>query len=209
MSDQPEAPAPSGWSDPPPADAVTGVVAAPENPAKRAYKKDQIEQRRRSVFRLKQMGMSRTQIADTLHCHRNTIANDMKELEKQRRDIVIDAEGFSELGGAIMALDSIYEQAMADVLSARAGSSERNSLLRTAMNAQLEKTRMMQEAGVIPKVADQLHLTGAVELLKLPTDALMKRRAEIIQQLASIEGVPVPAGALERLVPADVIEMSK
>lgn len=164
---------------------------------------EQIAQRRVRVQKMSSMGMTVGQIADSLKVHRNTITTDLREIRNSQRKRVVDAEGFDELGEAITTLEEIERQAMLDVMAAKAGTSERNQLLRTAMTARLERTSLLQESGVIPKIADQLELSGMVEVLRLPTDALAQRRREIVARLREVdERGPVPQEPTLLLPPA-------
>jgi hypothetical protein len=140
-------------------------------------------QRRAKVARYAQMGMTIGQIATAVRAHRNTVSNDLRAIEEMRRARIVSAEGFNELGKAVEDLETIERMAMESALAVDRKSTERNSFLRTAMTARLERTRVLQEAGVIPKVAEQLQLSGALEILKQPTNELLKRKREILAQL--------------------------
>jgi DNA-binding CsgD family transcriptional regulator len=144
-------------------------------------KQDRIEIRREKVKKCLRLGMTYTQIAQTLRVHKNTVVTDVKHVRGENRERAVNAEAYDEIGDHVASLEEAERLAMIDYHACRPGDAKRNSFLRTAMQARGEKIQLQQSVGVIPKVADNLNITGAMEIMKMPDDALERRLEEIKQ----------------------------
>jgi len=148
-----------------------------------ATKQEQIDMRREKVKKCIRLGMTYQMAADALKVHKNTIVSDMKAIKDEDRSKVVNAEAYTEIGAHIAKLDESERLAMMDYHACQPGDAKRNSFLRTAMQATAEKIQLQQQAGMIPKVADNLNITGMMEVMKLPDDALERRLQELKQTL--------------------------
>jgi len=159
-----------------------------ENPS--SDDEDLEEQGRRAKIRRSiRQGLTVPEIAKIHSIPLSVVQSDIRALKKATREEILNAEGYDELGDAVEALREIESLALLEMIGARAGSSERNACLRTALQARKERTTLLQDAGIIPKVADKLDIQAIVGILELPTDQLEEKRKEIVRRLQMVDEI--------------------
>ena len=151
--------------------------------------KAQLEERRAKVWELLVRGVSQTTIAEMLGVHRNTVANDVKELRKNHREDVKDADVHDELGDTVAKYDEIFKYAMAEYSTADKPR-ERAQFMDKALAALDKKTRLMVETGVLPKAAQEI--TGkmvieGVEITKASLEELRGLKSRMLNRLSSLQ----------------------
>jgi orotate phosphoribosyltransferase-like protein len=142
-------------------------------------------ERRMLVFRMKMRGLKHEAIARELNVTTRTVTRDAKWIKDHMREVAASVDKFEELGEAMASLEEISKEAMYQFSEAEKAS-EKNSFLVTAMNATNQRIKMMMEAGIIDKAATDVNLT--LDLSKMTTDELEKKRAEVMSRLATQPG---------------------
>jgi DNA-binding CsgD family transcriptional regulator len=137
------------------------------------------------VFRMKMRGLSHATIARELDVNPKTITRDAKWIREHMREVAASVDKYEELGEAMASLQEIAKEAMYQFNEAEK-SAEKNSFLVTALNATERRIKMMMEAGIIDKAATDVNLS--LDLSKMTTDELEKRRAEVMSRLATQPG---------------------
>lgn len=124
-----------------------------------------IEDRRRQVFELMLRGISETVIARQFGVHRNTIVNDVREIRRQNRRKMEEAQrdSLSEIGKMVGEFDEIMKIAMFEAASAkRVGG--KAMMLGVALKALVERSRLLIETGILPSAAIEMKGEIAVRL---------------------------------------------
>lgn len=145
-------------------------------------------ERRMLVFRMKMRGLGHAAIARELDRNPKTITRDAKWLKEHMREVAASVDKYEELGEAMASLQEISKEAMYQ-FNETEKPSEKNSFLVTALNATNQRIKMMMEAGIIDKAATDVNLT--LDLSKLTTNELEKKRAEVMSRLATLPGSSV------------------
>lgn len=142
-------------------------------------------ERRLEVYRLQMRGIRPTEIANELGVSMKTIRRDRKWLDTHLREVALNADRFKELGDTMEVLKEIEQEAlyhMAETENAHA----KNQYLVTAMNAREKRTRLMMDAGVIPKASEEVNLHVG-EMAKMSVEELVQRRARVVAELQALE----------------------
>jgi FixJ family two-component response regulator len=137
------------------------------------------------VFRMKVRGLTHASIARELDVNPKTITRDAKWIKEHMREVAASVDKYEELGEAMASLQEISKEAMYQ-FNETEKASEKNSFLVTALNATNQRIKMMMEAGIIDKAATDVNLS--LDLSKLTTDELEKKRAEVMSRLATQPG---------------------
>jgi FixJ family two-component response regulator len=137
------------------------------------------------VFRMKMRGLTHASIARELDVNPKTITRDAKWIKEHMREVAASVDKYEELGEAMASLQEISKEAMYQ-FNETEKASEKNSFLVTALNATNQRIKMMMEAGIIDKAATDVNLS--LDLSKLTTDELEKKRAEVMSRLATQPG---------------------
>jgi FixJ family two-component response regulator len=143
------------------------------------------QERRMLVFRMKMRGLTHASIARELDVNPKTITRDAKWIKEHMREVAASVDKYEELGEAMASLQEISKEAMYQ-FNETEKASEKNSFLVTALNATNQRIKMMMEAGIIDKAATDVNLS--LDLSKLTTDELEKKRAEVMSRLATQPG---------------------
>lgn len=152
--------------------------------------KEDIADRRKTVWEMLVRGIPQVVIASTLNVHRNTIANDVKELRKQHREQVKDTDVHETLGDSVAKFDEIFKYAMHEYSTADK-SREKAQFLEKAISAMDKKTRLLVETGVLPKAAQEI--TGkmfveGVDVTKASLQELRTLKNRMMGQLHAMSG---------------------
>lgn len=142
-------------------------------------------ERRLEVFRLQMRGIRPTEIARELGVSLKTIRKDRRWLEAHLREVALNADRFKEIGEAMEVLKEVEQEAlyhMAETENAHA----KNQYLQTAMNARVNRTKMMMDAGIIPKASEDVNLHVG-EMAKMSVEELVQRRARVVADLQDME----------------------
>ena len=134
------------------------------------------------VFRMKMRGLNHAAIARELDVNPKTITRDAKWIKEHMREVAASVDKYEELGEAMASLQEISKEAMYQ-FNETEKASEKNSFLVTALNATNQRIKMMMEAGIIDKATTDINLS--LDLSKLTTDELEKKRAEVMSRLAT------------------------
>jgi len=140
------------------------------------------KERRMLVFRMKMRGLTHAAIARELDVNSKTITRDAKWIKEHMREVAASVDKYEELGEAMASLQEISKEAMYQ-FNETEKASEKNSFLVTALNATNQRIKMMMEAGIIDKATTDINLS--LDLSKLTTDELEKKRAEVMSRLAT------------------------
>lgn len=115
------------------------------------------EERQKQVAELKNRGWSNTGISKVLGISRNTIAQDLKELDEQSKKTIIDIDRYKEIGEAVNRFREIEEKALREhlLLGDDGSSKEKLDCLARAQAARMARIQLLFDSGVIPKVSEQ------------------------------------------------------
>lgn len=143
-------------------------------------------ERRLEVFRLQARGIRPSEIANELGVSTRTIRKDRKWLDTHLREVALNADRFKEIGETMEMLREVEQEALYHMAETENPHAKNNYLV-TAMNAREKRTRLMMDAGIIPKASDEVNLNVG-EMSKMSVDELVKRRREVVAELQEIEG---------------------
>jgi hypothetical protein len=150
--------------------------------------KEQIADRRKTVWEMLVMGVPQVTIAKTLNVHRNTITNDVRELRKLHREEVKDTDVHETLGDAVAKFDEIFKYAMQEYSTADKAR-EKAQFLEKAIAAMDKKTRLLVETGVLPKAAQEITgkmIVEGVDVTKASLQELRTLRNRMMSQLQTM-----------------------
>lgn len=142
-------------------------------------------ERRLEVFRLLMRGIKPAEIARELDVSMKCIRKDRKWLDTHLRELALNADRFKELGEAMAVLKEIEQEALYHMAETENPHAKNNYLV-SAMTARDKRTRLMMDAGVIPKASEKIDLNVG-EMAKMSTEELVHRRQKVLQSLHEIE----------------------
>lgn len=142
----------------------------------------QTELRRGEVRILLLRGASQAEIARTLNVGRKTIARDVEWVKDQFRRAAGDTDELLEIGTALARLDQIEHTAIQAAEGARS-LRDKSALLRTSMDARLKRIELLLVVGLISEKPPPEFALSFREIKVMSTDALMAKRAQLIQEL--------------------------
>lgn len=117
--------------------------------------KEQLQDRRRTVWELYLRGVPLTVISRTLNVHRNTINNDLRELRKTHKQQVSNVDISEEVGDLAAKYDEIFKYAISEYATTdREGA--KSSFLSQAQEALHKKSKLLMDVGIIPKAAQEV-----------------------------------------------------
>lgn len=148
--------------------------------------RDQIAQRRSAVWEMHVRGVPYHTIASALGVHRNTIANDVRELRLEHRAEVKDIDVHAKLGDSVAKYDEIFKYAMQEYSQQNMNPRERAAFLDKALSSLDKKTRLLVETGVLPRAAQELTgkmIIEGVDLTKASLEELRTLRNRMVGQL--------------------------
>jgi hypothetical protein len=158
--------------------------------------KFEIEERRQRVYEMKCSGLSKVAIAKMLQCSRNTVANDLEAIRKDRAKTLKDADAHEEIGAKLRFLEEIRTKALIDYGLTPEKSPLRSGYLNTALRAEQMATDLMLQTGMLPKVADkiqveQLYEHNGADIRKMGLDELKQAAQDLMSSLpqALVEAV--------------------
>jgi len=152
--------------------------------------KEQISDRRKTVWEMLVRGIPQVVIAKTLNVHRNTITNDVRELRKQHREEVKDTDVHETLGDAVAKFDEIFTYAMQEY-SVADKAREKSQFLEKAIAAMDKKCRLLVETGVLPKAAQEITgkmIVEGVDVTKASLQELRTLKGRMMSQLQATSG---------------------
>jgi len=144
-----------------------------------------IDERRRHVWAFVLKGVPESMIAKAMNVHRNTIVNDIRELRKQHRDQIVDADVMAEIGDATSKFDFIIKEALAEFAQAEKPGAK-SLFLERATAALDKKVKWLVECGVLPKAAQEVTgklLIEGVDVGKASLEELEGLRNRLVSQL--------------------------
>lgn len=139
-------------------------------------------ERRQMVARLKLEGKSNAEIGRLLDVNRKTIILDVKRLREAARQAAAGVDRFEEVGKAAFELLLIAQEAWQGYHESTDGA-DKNRFLITAMTAICKRFRLLLDSGIISGAPLEVNLS-VEELRKMPTEEIMRRRGELLRQLA-------------------------
>ena len=148
------------------------------------YRED-IADRRAKVWEMIVRGVNQQAISAALNVHRNTVSNDVKELRKQHRQVVKDADVHDEIGDTVAKYDEIFKYAMIEYSTADK-ETHKAQFLDKAMSALQKKVSLLVETGVLPKAAQEITgkmIIQGVDVSKASLEELKVLRGRMISQL--------------------------
>lgn len=143
-----------------------------------------IEMRRRHVQKLMGLGYGPTTIAKALGVSRVTISKDFSILRKESVDRSRRGDDENKISEHLLALAAIEASAQFDYTQAEEGSSERNSLLQTALRARMAQMKLHIDSGVIEKAADKLVTETDIKTIENMEPAELKERLKELREQA-------------------------
>lgn len=149
-----------------------------------------IAERRETVWEMLVRGVPQVVIAKTLNVHRNTIANDVKELRRTHRKEVKDNDVHETLGDSVAKFDEIFKYAMQEYSTVEKPR-EKAQFLEKALSAMDKKTRLLVETGVLPKAAQEITgkmVVEGVDITKASLQELRTLQSRMMGQLQSVSG---------------------
>jgi len=147
--------------------------------------KQQLEDRRRTVWDLVVRGIPMTVIAKTLGVHRNTINNDVKVLRENNRKQVSDIDVKTEIGDAVAKFDNLFMCAMNEFSTAEK-TGAKCTAISLATNALDRKVRFLMDVGFLPKAAQEFSgkvIVEGVDVQKASSDELRGLRNRLLQRM--------------------------
>lgn len=153
--------------------------------------KEEIAQRRATVWEMLVRGIPQVVIAKTLNVHRNTITNDVRELRKQHREDVKDTDVHETLGDAVAKFDEIFKYAMQEYSTAEKPR-EKSQFLEKAIAAMDKKARLLVETGVLPKAAQEITGKMIVEGVDVTKASLQELRALQSRMMGQLKSLSAP-----------------
>lgn len=138
--------------------------------------------RRFDVFRLLMRGIKKAAIARTLGVSEKCVAADAEWIRQNLRDFASNADTFAEVGEAAAELREVKQEAMYH-FSQAGNHHAKNAYLLTAMQAIERRLKIMMDAGIIER-APTIQLD--IDVAKLSTVELMKRREMVLEQIAKM-----------------------
>lgn len=142
-------------------------------------------ERRLEVFRLQLRGIKPTEISRELGVSMKTIRKDRKWLENHLRELALNADRFREIGEAMEVLKEIEQEALYHMAETENPHAKNNYLV-TAMGAREKRTRLMMDAGIIPKASESIDLNVG-EMGKMSVEELVQRRKKVVAELQDME----------------------
>lgn len=142
-------------------------------------------ERRLEVFRLDMRGIKPSEIARELEVSTKCIRKDRMWIETHLRELALNADRFKELGEAMAVLKEIEQEALYHMAETENPHAKNNYLV-SAMTARDKRTRLMMDAGIIPKASEKIELNVG-EMAKMSTEELVHRRQKVLQSLQDIE----------------------
>jgi predicted DNA-binding protein (UPF0251 family) len=127
-------------------------------------KKDSLDVRRLTAWRLKMRGYSEQEIAKSLEVHRNTICNDIRYMREKFKRRIIEADEKLIIGEMMAYYDEIAHDAILSAIKAakNEGGGVKNLFYNTALRALESKFNVLIQTGVVTKAATQIE-----ELMKI------------------------------------------
>lgn len=127
------------------------------------WTEEEIAERRIEVWEMRCQGIPVTQMAKRWGVSRQTIHNDIRQLEKRFRERIgglyesVDRQAV-EMGDLLKKLQTISENAFLEYALA-ATPQAKDKLLNTAMRAEVNRARLMMDLGLLPKAKDAHEVT--------------------------------------------------
>ena len=149
-----------------------------------------IAERRDTVWEMLVRGVPQVVIAKTLNVHRNTIANDVRELRRTHREDVADNDVHDTLGDAVAKFDEIFKYAMQEYSTVEKPR-EKAQFLEKALSAMDKKTRLLVETGILPKAAQEITgkmIVEGVDITKASLQELRTLQNRMMGQLQTTSG---------------------
>ncbi len=138
--------------------------------------------RRLQVFRLLMRGVKKSVIAETLGVNPNCITSDVVWIKNNLREYAASADTFGEVGTAAAEMQEVKQEAMYH-FSQTSNHHAKNQYLLTAIQAIEKRLKIMMDAGIIERAPTVLL---DIDVAKLSTVELLKRREQMLEQLANL-----------------------
>jgi len=141
---------------------------------------EETRNRRLEVFRLLMRGINKTVIAKTLGVRRKCVATDAEWIRQNLRELAANADTFAEVGVAAAEMQELKQEAMYH-FSQAGNHHAKSQYLLIAMQAIEKRLKLMTDAGIIER-APTVQLD--IDVAKLSMVELMKRREQVLEQIA-------------------------
>jgi len=160
-----------------------GEGALPQGKRGRKNTRDKVEDRREQVWNLHGRGIKNPVIAKMFNVHVNMIKYDLKAIRRRVRQESVNVDAWEQVGLSIKFLDDMEKNAVFEYHAAGDNLMAKNRFLETAIRAREAKLRLQLNTGQIPKVADkveeQMFIFRGLDIRKIGTEELTKRRDEL------------------------------
>lgn len=113
--------------------------------------RDEMADRRRVVFQLRQMGHTAKQIAGTLGVSERSILRDLTRIRQEVTASLQPQEILDLVVDTILQYDTLSQEAFRDFWTAKPGSSQRGRAMRMVLRAVTSKFKFMEKMGLLPK----------------------------------------------------------
>jgi len=132
--------------------------------------KEEIEERRKQVARLRMRGLGYRAIGKLLSVGHMTIKRDLEAIRENNKEKVTTLDRSEHVGESLSVFEEVELRAWQDYHTAQAGSQQRQKFLAEVQEARKNQTRLLTDLGVVSRA---------------PLESVIKVSAEVIQGWSS------------------------
>ena len=145
--------------------AISNPTPAPSS-ALGKVSRDEIDDRRRKVLRLRMRGLGYRTIAKLVGVGHMTVKRDLEAIKEENREKVGKLTKVDHVSEALTAYQEVELRAWQDYHEAKAGSKERQAFLREVRDSRRDQTKLLTDLGLIEKTPHETHVKVSAEVIR-------------------------------------------